>query len=344
MHDNGSLLLNEIRKRRWSAIEIIVVIIFLGLLLSVTGCILYDLIKDKTVMKFSIVILLGSLTLLTLALILKREISEHIEFRLLLPLRSDPKGKHFEKIKGYAPSEYAERVYTPIIEKNSLGAKLGNEAKGCLQKKTDCNPEIILNLVRALIYDVIKEFGDRSLTTSSLYHEKFRHLSWRLESEKIEKEALHQVLKANEFIRGGIRVPNGVFLEYKSKTNAAGNESIGLLSKYSSLKIEILPYWSLLTAERKKTFNIVMRNINNSEHLMLLLIPLRCSLRVTQAKVFCRRTEVFFYWMYDLMLELNRWLSWDEYIQGDTERIVVDIYRRIKILDIGDTEKLSLDE
>jgi len=33
-----------------------------------------------------------------------------------------------------------------------------------------------------------------------------------------------------------------------------------------------------------------------------------------------------------LMLDLNRWLSWDEYMKGDIERIIVDIHGRVKNL------------
>ncbi|PIU85813.1 MAG: hypothetical protein COZ68_02070 [Deltaproteobacteria bacterium CG_4_8_14_3_um_filter_43_13] len=333
MDVSGHSVLNEIKKRRKSIIEIILVAIILGILLNVTGGILFDFIKDRKDIQLSELLLLISAILIILTLILNRRISETLEFRLLLPLKEGDDDKYFEKIKGYAPSEVADRIYSKIINsEDHIKAGLNKEVAECLRENIPQNMNIVLKLVQALIVDVIRKYGEHSLTTASLYHGEYRHLSWKFKTKKIEKENLQKRLSENEFIRGKIIVPTEVSLSYETNIGKTKGEFLELSSRYSSLKIEILPGWALLREGSKKTLHIALRTISDRRNLILVFVPLKCTLHIKESKIFSRRTEDLFSWMYGLMLDLNRWLSWDEYMKGDIERIIVDIHGRVKNL------------
>lgn len=325
MKDRDGTLLDEIKQRRKTTVEIILVAVILGVAINTFSTVLFEKIKVFVSM-WHVALFLMSLILLILFYVLNKKISEYSEFRIMLPLKKDG-DKFIVPIKGYAPSEYSIEILNNYFKKHPNAiCKCQAELKDFLENRTIQASSLISKFIVFLHFGLIKEFGKRVLTTSSLYHEKYRHLSWQFKSYTIRKESLPASLKENEFVTGSLRLPQDIVL----KSVGGNSEKIILDSPLAALLIEILPNWSTLTIKNnRRTYKIAMRNLTDTDDIVLLTVPIRCKIFVRQWKVFFKRTEAIYEWMSALKSDFIQWLSWDRYVQEDTERLLVDVYQKI---------------
>jgi len=324
-------LFAELKYRRKYLIEIGVVAVYIALCINIASNYLFEFTKEHPI---SASILLPLLVTAPVYVIFKyiygKSITES-ELSLLLPISINGNKLTVLNIHGYSvPSRANTMLLTnPVLAESFLKDSRNFFNKDELLKEGPLR-NTISDMVTALVVSLIKLYSEHSLTTASLYHKEYRHHAWKFKSFKMSTENLKATAQKNNFLgMESIRLPEGITLSIRQKQDR-GSRCIQLDSAFSWIKINILPYWTIVTETNgRKTYKIVIRNVN-TQKLDVLMIPLKITTGIKFRQIFSNQIESYYSWTYGLKEDAIKWLSWEEYEKNDLERLVVDMHRELK--------------
>jgi hypothetical protein len=345
MIERGSLL-EEIRQRRQTTVEVIVIATVLGLVVNLAASAIFSFVWPPGSQSLSqlviwplsvVVVLLGGLSYVAL-----RPLSEAAEVELLLPLVVRVDEAEVLVRTGYDLTKYASLFFTGTMRTDSELRKQFIESR-----QRDGFPEhtggqdkvrdILYDLVQRLILALIDRYGEHTLTPAARYHPEYRPLAPTLESYDLPVDGLPAPLRENSFLRLGregkqpqnIRLPATFVLAVVPSAfrQQSGKFDIALVSPSGTIRFVVLPYWRRVPEEARR-YKIFVKGLpNGPKDLALIQIPMRVEVSVKGARLWAKSVDTSYLWMHGLMADSRRYLDWADYEQGDLERMVVDLSR-----------------
>lgn len=340
-HDETDIL-EQLRNRRKTMLEIFLVALFLGLLLNLFSSALYDLLtnSDGTKLRYPFpywlaIFLSGTLSILWFFMREREERS--LRFNILFPFVNYENAPHIATIPGYAPLKKANSIFSECLqhhpeEKTSILSQLGlscsRPGPGNQYIFQSCNKVVI-----TLLLKVLKLHCEHTQTHLGSYHRKYEDVQNSLKTEGITISHDEIIGHAISSFPHKILLPEGVSLDISAHT-AQHHNRISLHSPYTSLDITILPHWTIVSPQKAmKTYKIATRTLQGHNKVALLSIPIRVSMKVRCRALWKGRVaDSYCKWMDFFLNEIRQWLSWEYYQAGDQERLLVEIYKEIKQL------------
>lgn len=330
-------ILGQLRSRRRIMLEIFLVAALLGLMLNLFSNILYDELSGKAerllglhVLVWAGIFLVGIVFIL--AIFIRERDPYELRFRIVLPFSGREGDISILPIPAYMPSMKANSVLESVLKHHpdegatileQLGLAGGKPGRGDGYRFASVEKTII-----TLLLSMLKLHCEHTQTQLGRYHLKYADSCQRLETASfdVEPEALFGY--PLPLLPRRIKLPHSVSLSLGGHEKRPS--SILLASQYASLKISILPHWTIIAQEKSlKTYLVVTRNL--AEKAVLLTIPIKMVVRVHYRALWnFREADDHCDWMELLLNEIWQWFDWDHYMQGDQERLLVELYHAVK--------------
>lgn len=347
MNERESLL-EEIRQRRQTTVEVIVIATVLGLVVNLAASAIFSFVwppesqslTQLVILLLSVVVvLLGGLGYVSL-----RPLSEAADIELLLPLVVRVDEAEVLVRTGYDLTKYAGLFFTGTMRADSELRKQFIESwqRERFPEHTEGQDnvrDILYDLVQRLVLALIDKYGEHTLTPAARYHPEYRPLDPTAGSYDLQVDGLPTHLRENRFLRRDrkgeqlqkIRLPGpcALAVDRSAFRQQNGKFDIALKSPSGTIRFAVLPYWRRVSEEARR-YKIFVKGLPNSpKDLVLIQIPMRVKVSVKGAHLWAKSVDASYLWMHGLMADSRRYLDWAEYEQGDLERMVVDISRRL---------------
>lgn len=330
-------ILAQLRSRRRIIGEILVVAVLLGLFLNVFSNLLYDsLTREKEVLLgLNVQIWAVSFLAFVAAVIwyfTRKKGNYELRFRILLPIANKKEGLSILPIPGYAPSQKANPILKTVLkqypdEEDAIARQLGLDG-GKVGPGEGFRFESIEKTIDALFVAMLKLHSEHTQTDLGRYHVKYADYCQRLATKSIDLD--HEALFgcALPGMPRRINLPRHISFQFAGP--AKQPDTITLNSPYASLKITILPYWTIITQNKSpKTYLIATRNL--SEKAVLLAVPIKVAVSVRyRALLNSKAADDYCDWMELLLNKIWQWLAWEHYVDGDQERLLVELCQIVK--------------
>ena len=337
-------LVDELRSRRKTIIEIVLIVTCIGLLLNLFSSFLYELLvvtklpftdTSSNVMFWG----LAFVAFIGIALwyLLKGGHSDSVIFRILLPISTYEKRLQVKKIAGYAPTNYGDEIIAACLKvkpgavgeiMSQLGLKSGKP-----NSEGNFFNVPVYEVVFTVILKMLKEYSKHTLTGLRYYHPCYSNTSW--EHGKKEHPIDDVPIDRNRpYLPEKLDLPKGVTLHFPPG-RIPEIHKIRIASPHCSLEFEILPYWTVITKKKAlKTFLTATRGMEDLENIALLAVPVKISVSVSLRALWGKKADDYCKWMEGLLADAKNWLSWEVYQQDDLERMVVGINQKLMNLEV----------
>lgn len=318
--------------------EIFLLAVVLGVLLNLFSNAFYEIINDPAGCKlkypfpyWAIIFLAGSLAVLWFFIREKGERS--LSFRVVFPVVKQNGAPHLAQIPGYAPTRQADGILQECIgfhpeEKERMLLQLGldGEKRGPGGKYLF---QSVREVIIALLIKMLKEHCKHTQTPLGQYHLNYSETHNKLESSPFALSAEEIIGHPLSSFPQQIRLPKGIALAIAKGTSPI--DRLLVRSEYATLEIAIQPYWSVITPEKAlKTYRIATRSLQGHKQIALLSIPVAVAVQVHDWKGWkVKEADNYCQWLDFLLNETYQWFSWEHFQEGDSERLLVELYEMV---------------
>lgn len=183
-----------------------------------------------------------------------------------------------------------------------------------------------MHLAQALVVQLLKFFGEHSLTPSAYFKPEFRRLAGRLKGAPLPRQLWPRSLLDNPFLssRPGNHIKTILLPRKASFTEEypppllkenPGRRNLVITTRYCSLVISFSPNWTVLStsgqARALKEFPDAI-----ADHTCFLLLPIELRLTVKRFYISGEKMHYHYWWFQKLMDNLRRRMSWGYYVRG----------------------------
>ncbi len=348
--DELERLLLSLRQTRREARQFVLTVVGLALILEVVGNVLFNqvwqaLIPPVQAALFVLILLIGCfLTLKGIDLLYAGEKMRPKDITLLVPLHVTHNAAKIEKIGGYPVTELAQLVlgmafsHDPQSQERFVKEWRACRGRGVVPLQGFVR-QCVHDLVQFLLLQHLSYYGEASLGHSAPY----RGLAVEIPSEEHKVEALPPDLATNYFLEhAGSVSKRAILLPQESDIlaipspdavpGAEPQSDIALHLKHGEVVLRVSPFWSR-AGEQSKTGRIIERHVTGRIRrsdvwgviVRIRLVPTFRGFSL----LFSRDFEQFYLWSANLFSFFEQRLDWGYYLQGDLERMIVDIRDRL---------------
>src|SRR4030042_2203832 len=155
MNQRDVSVFNEIRERRKRTAEIIVIVFAAGVGINLFSTVVFDWIKDYRNISIIITSLFLTLASITLMFFLREKICQDSGFRIFLALKTHVGNKYTEKIKGYPPTMYLEKVCLDIFRNSAEDENRFKTSLLALLNTNKPDDTYLRDVITKLIYSLV---------------------------------------------------------------------------------------------------------------------------------------------------------------------------------------------
>jgi len=275
--------------------------------------------------------LLALALLIIVAILLRQRVVEVTGLTMLLPVQVEPQQPRAAIL--------SHPVYQPASYGNQLFGRAGREFRARFKARwPGVNPlvenfkpghfcwDALMNLAQALVVQLLKLYGEHSLTPSAYFKPEFRRLAGRLGKVTFNRQHWPKSLLDNPFLTTetgqdiqNLLLPKGGSLKEVYPPSLPGERhgrrNLIVTTRYGFLEISFSPNWSILSsdgrAEALKAFPSA-----TADHTCFLLLPIELRLTVKRFYLFGEKMQYHYWWFQKLIDNLRRRMSWGYYLRG----------------------------
>lgn len=338
---------------RTTTIETVLLVGFIGLLLGVFSNAVFSTLWElkipnlsQTVIMIALFVLIASLVWKVLDVLYFQHIGEEKQIKIIFPFLVNADHCLIREIKSYDVTRIANEITKQVFRREKY-----KEERQKITNNFDKNGNpfqeglvihITMSLVQYLCLYYLGRAGEDSLGFSAPYHDAgyFPNLN-----PKKEKISIDDSLKKNYFIERSDGLKKNFLLPFGDSPKLSlsdgafenNNSNIVYTSKYGSINFEVLPYIS--NARGKKTQRVAERRIVEEETIKkkdtfnrLIEIDVMIKAKLRGQLVFKKEFREFADWIVYLFDYIEKHMDWEQYLEGETHRTLVDIDRKLDML------------